>query len=70
MNTLMDDFSQLDGLNDGNEDRNKDDDLFSRKNKEMNNWFDVERTKNTSIVVTEYTLSSLNTDVSILLLFT
>ena len=67
----MDDFSQLDGLNDKIEDNHhhKDDsDMFTRK-KELNNWYDVERTKNTSVVITEFTLSNMNMDVNISLFY-
>ena len=53
---MLDDFNQLDGLNDNIDDSShKDEDIYTRK-KDFNNWYDVERTKNTSALVTEYTL--------------
>jgi hypothetical protein len=63
----MDDFNQLDGLNDKIEDHHpKDDpDMYNTRKKEINNWYDVERTKNTSAVITEFTLSNMNMDVNI-----
>jgi hypothetical protein len=60
---MLDDFNQLDGLNDNNDDlSHKDEDIYTRK-KDFNNWYDVERTKNTSAIVTEYTLSNTNLEV-------
>ena len=61
----MDELNQLDGLNDNTDEiSHKDDDVYTRK-KEFNNWYDVERTKNTSFLVNEYTLSNTNLEVII-----